>query len=221
LENGGPVPGAELPTSTRGCGDTPSTPRFPAEIWLDAYAHSALIWSIVRRFGVGAESSAVDVDEMFAAGLEGAVQALSAWDPAGGKAKVSWIWTRVYGAVVDELRRQSGKRTGWSRAKGERFRLYSLEEILEGHLDEGGPGGWTPAELIEEPVEYDGAEQLSFDELVVDLTAKEQEVLSLRFRDGLRLQQIGDRYGVTESRVSQIVTGAVRKLRDRIDVEAV
>lgn len=45
---------------------------------------------------------------------------------------------------------------------------------------------------------------------------REQQVLQLYYFEGLTLAQIGEILGVTESRVSQIHSGAVKKLRDSL-----
>jgi RNA polymerase sigma factor (sigma-70 family) len=220
VENGGPVPGARSSTSTPGSGDTRITPLYPAEIWVAAYECSWIVWRVIRhRIGVRDDAGTIDVDELYSAGLEGAAQALARWDPAGGRTKVGWIFTRVYGAVLDEMRRQ-GTKHGWSRRRGQMFQHLSLEELLEGHLDDDGPPSWAPDGMLEDPIEYEG-EQLSFDELVVDLSEREREVLGLRFRDELTHREIGDRFGFSESRSCQIVDVALRKLRERIDLEAV
>jgi len=50
-------------------------------------------------------------------------------------------------------------------------------------------------------------------EAVASLDGREQVVLSLIYRDELSLKQIGDRLGVCESRVCQLKTAAVHKLR--------
>jgi RNA polymerase sigma factor for flagellar operon FliA len=51
---------------------------------------------------------------------------------------------------------------------------------------------------------------------VQDVRDREQEVLRLYYYEGLTLAQIGQILGVTESRVSQIHSGAVRKLRESL-----
>lgn len=51
---------------------------------------------------------------------------------------------------------------------------------------------------------------------VQEVRDREQEVLRLYYYEGLTLAQIGQVFGVTESRVSQIHSGAVRKLRDSL-----
>lgn len=51
---------------------------------------------------------------------------------------------------------------------------------------------------------------------VQDVRDREQEVLRLYYYENLTLAQIGQILGVTESRVSQIHSGAVRKLRESL-----
>ncbi|WP_430867104.1 FliA/WhiG family RNA polymerase sigma factor [Demequina aurantiaca] len=51
---------------------------------------------------------------------------------------------------------------------------------------------------------------------VQDVRDREQEVLRLYYYENLTLSQIGQILGVTESRVSQIHSGAVRKLRESL-----
>jgi len=46
---------------------------------------------------------------------------------------------------------------------------------------------------------------------------REQQVLQLYYYENLTLAQIGQILGVTESRVSQIHSGAVKKLRESLE----
>ena len=51
---------------------------------------------------------------------------------------------------------------------------------------------------------------------ISELPEREQIVLSLYYNDEMNLKEIGAIIGVSESRVSQILTKAVGKLRDRV-----
>ena len=51
---------------------------------------------------------------------------------------------------------------------------------------------------------------------IADLPEREQIVLSLYYYDEMNLKEIGAIIGVSESRVSQILTKVVSKLRDRV-----
>ena len=95
--------------------------------------------------------------------------------------------------------------------------LLSLEDI-------GGYGnGEEPLDILEtvgDPVGIDPVERLlgkESKELLVNaidrLSENEQMVLSLYYNEDLNLKEIGEVLGLTESRVSQIRTKAIAKLR--------
>jgi RNA polymerase sigma factor for flagellar operon FliA len=48
----------------------------------------------------------VDVEDLIAAGLEALVVAIERYDPRKGASLEQYAWTRIHGAVLDELRRQ-------------------------------------------------------------------------------------------------------------------
>ena len=52
---------------------------------------------------------------------------------------------------------------------------------------------------------------------IVDLPEKEKQVISLYFYDELTMKEIGEVLDLTESRVSQIHTKAILRLRVRIN----
>jgi RNA polymerase sigma factor for flagellar operon FliA len=47
-----------------------------------------------------------DVEDFMSCGLEALIQSVDRYDPAKGATLEQYIWTRVHGAVLDELRRQ-------------------------------------------------------------------------------------------------------------------
>mgnify|MGYP002621779195 FL=1 len=51
---------------------------------------------------------------------------------------------------------------------------------------------------------------------IAELPERDQVVLSLYYNDEMNLKEIGAIIGVSESRVSQILTKVVGKLRDRV-----
>jgi RNA polymerase sigma factor FliA len=54
---------------------------------------------------------------------------------------------------------------------------------------------------------------------IAKLTAKEQRVLSMYYRDEMSLKEIGDVFGITDSRVCQIRTQAVHRLKALLEEE--
>src|SRR3712207_741165 len=48
----------------------------------------------------------VEVDDFISVGLEGLIQSIDRFDPSKGATLEQYAWTRIHGAVLDELRRQ-------------------------------------------------------------------------------------------------------------------
>jgi RNA polymerase sigma factor for flagellar operon FliA len=57
-------------------------------------------------------------------------------------------------------------------------------------------------------------------EAIQDLPEKQRLVLSLYYYEDLNLKEIGETVGVTESRVSQLLTATVKKLRTSLNIDA-
>jgi RNA polymerase sigma factor for flagellar operon FliA len=87
--------------------------------------------------------------------------------------------------------------------------------------EEGNSGGL--AEVIEDPNAADALdeiEQLQLSDLLVDvisdLTEQEKLVLALYYYEEMNLKEIGQTLDISESRVSQIHTKAISRLRARV-----
>ena len=96
------------------------------------------------------------------------------------------------------------------RDRSQKFRTTSLAE-----LEEGGHAPVSESDSPEEQVEaVETREWLARE--ITELPEREQIVLSLYYNDEMNLKEIGAIIGVSESRVSQILTKVVGKLRDRV-----
>jgi len=92
-------------------------------------------------------------------------------------------------------------------------RLYTLEEV--GGNDEFTPLMQGPQNcLIERLVKDDFTAKL--DQEINQLPEKEKNVLVLYYKEDLNLRQVGDVLGVSESRISQIHSQAVSRLKGRL-----
>jgi RNA polymerase sigma factor for flagellar operon FliA len=87
--------------------------------------------------------------------------------------------------------------------------------------DEGHTGGL--AEVIEDPNAEDAMEEIQRDQLsdllvdvISDLTEQEKLVLALYYYEEMNLKEIGQTLDISESRVSQIHTKAISRLRGRV-----
>ncbi len=96
------------------------------------------------------------------------------------------------------------------RDRSQKFRTTSLAE-----LEDNGQAPLSESASPEEEVEAaDTSEWLASE--IRELPEREQIVLSLYYNEEMNLKEIGAIIGVTESRVSQILTKVVGKLRDRV-----
>ena len=103
---------------------------------------------------------------------------------------------------VDEYQKQ--------RDKSNKFRTTSLDE-----LDGSGQSPLSEAPGPEDEVQSVEASAWLAEE-IAELPEREQIVLSLYYNDEMNLKEIGAIIGVSESRVSQILTKVVGKLRNRV-----
>ncbi|MBE3582943.1 MAG: RNA polymerase sigma factor WhiG [Limnochordaceae bacterium] len=95
--------------------------------------------------------------------------------------------------------------------------LLSLEE---GWVDESGELEYSLAQLVVDPSNQDPGQALEFEEgrrrlaeAIERLPERERLVITLYYYEGLTLKEIGAVLGVSESRVSQMHTKAILRLR--------
>ena len=103
---------------------------------------------------------------------------------------------------LDEYQKQRGR--------SQKFRTTSLDE-----LEESGQTPFTEETGPQEEVEAAQTNEWLAGE-IAGLPEREQIVLSLYYNDEMNLKEIGAIIGVSESRVSQILTKVVGKLRERV-----
>jgi RNA polymerase sigma factor for flagellar operon FliA len=98
--------------------------------------------------------------------------------------------------------------------------LLSLHQPA-GEGEEGHTGGL--AEVIEDPNSEDALDEIEREqmsgvlvEVISDLSEQEKLVLALYYYEEMTLKEIGQTLGISESRVSQIHTKAIGRLRGRM-----
>jgi RNA polymerase sigma factor for flagellar operon FliA len=99
------------------------------------------------------------------------------------------------------------------RGHAKRFETFSMEVVSEEVMAMPADRGYQPEVQVEEA---------EFMQAVVDaidhLPDREKLVMSLYYVEELNLKEIGEVLGVTESRVSQILSTVVKKLRSQLQV---
>ena len=202
-----------------------------------------------------------ELDDLASCGLVALIEAVSRFDPVKGATFEQYAWTRVSGAIMDELRRQDwasrsvrhfGRQLDAARdeffvkngrspseleladalcltTREVRKQLEELERADVCSLNAPVRSG-DDAEMLEvgdtvetqqtgcepELAALAGERASIVRDAIASLSQREREVLKFVHVDELQGAEIGERLGVSESRVSQILAGARQKLRSRI-----
>jgi len=203
-----------------------------------------------------------ELDDLVSYGLVALIEAVDRFDPSKGASFEQYAWTRVAGALMDELRRQDwASRSVRRRARQieqERDAFYGREGVMPDDtqlaqamsieidelrmvLAEAGRAELVslhaPARTTDEPATVEvidtiasgsidgdpetsllGGERLSaLRSAIASLTERERDVLALVHVHELPGAEIGRMLSVSESRVSQILSGVREKLRHELE----
>jgi len=186
----------------------------------------------------------IEFDDLVAAGVIGLIEASEKYEGGKGVSFISYSKFRIKGAMIDELRkcdwmnrsqrRRSNEFKGaikiLERRYGKKPSDEDLMEYLEIDRDEINDIRVTDSfelellfdEVTNPDIEIISAEDLAIKnnmiELIEDrlnlLPEQQRELLLLRYRDGMRLKDIGEHFGFTESRACQVHSAALKALRE-------
>lgn len=129
----------------------------------------------------------VDVEDLKSAAYLGLSEAASRFDPDYGVVFSTFAYPRIFGAIHDHLRKE-----GWGK-RGESKMALSLDGE-----DESGWGA-----LLKSKTERNDEEFLEV--VSKDLGEQAKEVLKNYFINKYSMREVGDRFGVSESRISQLI----------------
>jgi RNA polymerase sigma factor for flagellar operon FliA len=204
-----------------------------------------------------------DVQDFLSCGLEALIRSIERYDPSKGATLEQYAWTRVHGAVLDELRRHDWAPRSLRRDErainSARERFMSAHERRPDRAELAAQMGMTPRELTERMDQVALADVGSLNQMVrsdesasverIDtlesydaecdpiasaerreakerfrkafarLSRQEREVAVLLYTEEWTLKEIGERLGVSESRVSQIHTQLRRRLYEQLSGE--
>ena len=176
------------------------------EVEIDQWRH--LVWYVVNRIKTRLPVS-ISEDELFAAGMYGLMRASRAYDPSRGAGFKTYAYHRIRGAILDDLRRLDFL----PRSVREKAKANGVEapSVLGIPTDEDGHESLA-ARPVAQQAEADDMHRL-LHEAIDLLPDKTRIVMSLYYREGVKMREIGERLHLTESRVSQIHSNAVTRLR--------
>jgi RNA polymerase sigma factor for flagellar operon FliA len=204
-----------------------------------------------------------DVQDFLSCGLEALIRSIERYDPEKGATLEQYAWTRIHGAVLDELRRHDWAPRSLRRDErtinAARERFIAINERQPTREELADEVGMTPRELVDrldqaslaevgslnrmvrsdesatieriDTIESDDADcdpvlcaereeaKDRFRKAFARLSGQEREVAVLLYAQGWTLREIGERLGVSESRVSQIHTQLRRRLYEQLSDE--
>jgi RNA polymerase sigma factor for flagellar operon FliA len=178
-----------------------------------------LVQRVVRQLARRLPAN-VQRDDLLAAGVFGLVDSLRRNGGGGGAAFEWYARTRIRGAIFDELRAQD-----WlSRRARDRISagadetaatcFVSFEEVAAND-DEGELAGDDLGEVIEAR-----SQRRALARAIQQLPERERTVVGRYYFEGMRLKDIGAELGVSEPRISQLLTRALGRLRAMLVEEA-
>jgi RNA polymerase sigma factor for flagellar operon FliA len=196
-----------------------------------------LVEKVVK--GLKVKSHAFDYDDLYQFGVIGLMDALGKYDHTKKVPFESYAYTRIRGAIIDEVRKSSPvTRTGMDKLKS----YYRVKEELENEFQRPAKESEiaekldlaqkdlsgvyeTSGSVLSDFIEDDRV--LSFDETllheeqveklqeaVASLSEREQQILQLIYVEKLALKEIAYVFDISIPRVSQIHGKCVSSLRD-------
>ena len=151
----------------------------------------------------GGWSLATEWADVYVDASIGVLDAIRHFDPARSLTQRAYVFIRARGAAIDGIR-QRGYMTRSSSGRPP----MSLDALLDAVGDESP---WEPSVIERGYARVDAAETISL--LLVHLSRQRRFVIEAYYLAGRSIADIGQELGVTESRVSQIHTKALRQMR--------
>lgn len=142
----------------------------------------------------------IDIEDLRSAAYLGLVEAANRFNPDMGVCFSTFAYPRINGAIIDYLRDQ-----GWMK-RGETSHIISLDApVADNEVCVLGDTIAAKEEVT------DQEEILEVISLNLDNQAK--EVLRHYFIDELSMKEVGERFGVTEGRISQLIKEYKQRIR--------
>lgn len=154
----------------------------------------------------------LSIDDLVQEGAVAAMRAAERWDASHEVPLEAFVAIRARGAMIDAIRNASPG--GRMRGKRERPKIRSLDEILpntNAMLQDFPDESWSEEFVIRERANKGQALLLR---LLEQLPPREWEIIERHYFLEEQLGDIADDWGVTQSRVSQIHTRALRLMRE-------
>ncbi|MCA9075313.1 MAG: sigma-70 family RNA polymerase sigma factor [Planctomycetaceae bacterium] len=188
----------------------------------------------------------VDFENLESAGVLGLVEAAKQFDPSRGIAFTTFAYPRIRGAILDELRRncplpqhvlkrwrmirEASTRLGGSVSPVDLAQATGLSEddvlVCLQAIRLTNPDSWQDEMRTQSRSHYDTRppssaleeeeERRLLADAIEQLPTQQRTVVTLYYLEDLRLKEIGEVLGLSESRISRILTAAELRLMETV-----
>lgn len=174
-------------------------------------------------------SNLFDLDDLISFGYFGLIDAIKKYDSSSQASFITYANIRIRGAILDGIRKEG--KIGRNRekidleeianskqklTKKQREILQKISIATTKNYDSLIQKGITDYNF--EIVELYELKHI-LEQMCSNLTVQEQQVLKLLYDDQLTLKRIGKQLHISESRVSQVKTKALKKLRTEKNIK--
>jgi RNA polymerase sigma factor for flagellar operon FliA len=232
-----------LETGTAPASCSTPAPRRRQKEALEEYL--PLVWKVARQIARRIPAH-IDANELIGAGTLGLCSALERYDASRCDRFAGYAEIRIRGAILDQLREMDSMprwaRTKRKRLEAATTHLHNTLGRAPDPSELAGALGMTPVQMDRMRVDIDRADVRGGVDLddcmstvqgpevalerresrarlvaaIDKLSPRQQQLLSLYYGDHLKLRELGEIFGVTESRVCQIHSQVVAQLRHAV-----
>lgn len=175
--------------------------------------HLPLVYWLAGRIASRHRDVSAEHDDLVQEGAVALIGAIERYRPQGGASLAGYVTFRIRGAMLDYLR----SRQGWSRYRHARVAEFTSLSTLV-YDDDHGVGmtleATIPDERLPDPDERlaEADERAALCAAVARLPERERQIVTWYYT-GRMQDSIGAHLGISQSRVSQIRSRAIRRLR--------
>ena len=159
-----------------------------------------LVRKIAEGIRFGTLPYCMDTDDLIQCGVIGLLSALGNYDPGKGKF-TSYAYPKIRGAMIDEIRRLR-----WGRRNKDRSVMQSLDAPIGNDS--------TLADLIPDNIQR--LDYIELSDMIDRLEYCAKTVIKHYYWQELSQLQIARGLGLSEGRISQIRSRALRQLKDAL-----
>lgn len=186
-------------------------------------------WPFAREIAYRAKKKLVGdvgtaIDDLESNAVVSLIDMVQRFDPARRVAFTSIAQTRLFGAILDGIREWDWvprlERRREKAGDAVPARVYSLEYTRR--FDDGGDDSEFKEEITDRSVaeqERSARTTEVMEELMKGLSGDERQIIQMYYVSSLTMSAIGARLGLSESRVSQIHSAVLKRIKARCERE--